>query len=153
MCGTFHYIYNLASFMILSRTSPLTHVVIHTLRRVVVILVCVAYFGNPMTPLNWVGVVVVTVAVLAYTFSKQVCRLCRVRRPPLYSCSHLNPPPLDSPAEASRQGQARVMVVNEVDTITEQMLGLHCEDGIGAAPQVHLRVQVAPLRKKGLENR
>ena len=36
-CGASHFTYNLLSFEILSLTSPVTHVVLHALRRILVI--------------------------------------------------------------------------------------------------------------------
>lgn len=69
-CGALHYAYNMFSFMMLSRTSPLTHVVLHAVRRMLVIAFAVVYFANPVGAHNIAGIVLVLVGVLWYAFAK-----------------------------------------------------------------------------------
>jgi drug/metabolite transporter (DMT)-like permease len=65
-CGVTHFSYNVLSFQILQRTSPVTHVVLHALRRVIVIAAASALARQPLGLANWVGVAVASVGVLAY---------------------------------------------------------------------------------------
>eukprot|EP00053_Salpingoeca_punica_P006246 m.59685 g.59685 ORF g.59685 m.59685 type:complete len:709 (-) comp13602_c0_seq2:287-2413(-) len=66
LCGVMHFIYNIFSFMILSRTSSLTHVVLHAVRRMLVIYASILYFGNPVQTLNYVGMLLVFAGVFLY---------------------------------------------------------------------------------------
>ena len=56
LCGATHFSYNVLSFMILARTSPITHVVLHAVRRLIVIGASSAIAGNAITRWNWLGV-------------------------------------------------------------------------------------------------
>ena len=67
-CGVAHFTYNLLS-QILQQTSPVTHVVLHALRRILVIGTASTLAALPLTPLNWVGVAIASVGVLAYALS------------------------------------------------------------------------------------
>ena len=70
ICGTLHYIYNMFSFMILSRTSPLTHVVLHAVRRLTVIVFSLIWFGNRVTEINILGMGLVFTGVFWYAAAK-----------------------------------------------------------------------------------
>jgi solute carrier family 35 protein E1 len=69
MCGFAHFGYNMLSFMILQRTSPITHVILHAVRRILVIGVSSAMLRNRITVLNWAGIVVAFAGVLGYSLS------------------------------------------------------------------------------------
>ena len=66
-CGGLHFVYNLLSFQILQMTSPVTHVVLHAVRRVMLIAAASLVTGQSLTPHNWAGVVIAFGGVLAYT--------------------------------------------------------------------------------------
>ena len=66
-CGLAHFSYNTLSFMILQRTSPITHVVLHAVRRLLVIFASSLLLGNAIRPLNWAGIAVAFAGVLGYT--------------------------------------------------------------------------------------
>ena len=70
LCGVLHYTYNMFSFMILSRTSPLTHVVLHAVRRMIVIFFSVFWFGNSVTLTNVLGMALVFFGVFWYSWAK-----------------------------------------------------------------------------------
>ena len=69
-CGASHFTYNLLSFQILQETSPVTHVVLHALRRILVIAAASTLASLPLTPVNWAGVAVASVGVFVYALSK-----------------------------------------------------------------------------------
>jgi solute carrier family 35 protein E1 len=54
--GLFYHLYNQLSYMVLNQgLSPVTFSVGNTGKRVAVIVASVAFFHNPVSPLNWVG--------------------------------------------------------------------------------------------------
>lgn len=69
-CGALHYTYNMFSFMILSRTSPLTHVVLHAVRRMLVIIFAIVWFANPVNMQNVAGMALVFIGVFWYTLAR-----------------------------------------------------------------------------------
>ena len=69
LCGICHFTYNLLSFEILSRTSPVTHVVLHALRRILVIAASSALNGQAITLLNWSGIAIASAGVLSYALA------------------------------------------------------------------------------------
>ena len=70
LCGATHFSYNVLSFMILARTSPITHVVLHAVRRLIVIGASSAIAGNAITRWNWLGVGIATTGVIGYAWSQ-----------------------------------------------------------------------------------
>jgi len=68
--GVLHYSYNQCSFLLLSRLSPLTHVVINACRRLFVIYVSVVWYGVPLTVSNVLGTVLVVGGVVAFATEK-----------------------------------------------------------------------------------
>ena len=70
LCGATHFSYNVLSFMILARTSPITHVVLHPVRRLIVIGASSAIAGNAITRWNWLGVGIATTGVIGYAWSQ-----------------------------------------------------------------------------------
>ena len=69
--GVFFQLYNMFSLMILSITTPLTHVVAVSVRRVIVIIFSIVYFGNRVTLLNWMGMTIVFISVFWYNLLLQ----------------------------------------------------------------------------------
>lgn len=57
LVGVLVWVFNMASFAILSRVSPVTHSVIRSLRRPVLIMSSIAAFGTPVPSLNAIGLV------------------------------------------------------------------------------------------------
>lgn len=54
--GLFYHLYNQASYMVLDQgVTPVTFSVANTMKRVAVVVSAVAFFRNPVSPLNWVG--------------------------------------------------------------------------------------------------
>ena len=66
-CGLAHFGYNLLSFQILELTSPVSHVVLHALRRILVIASSSAIAKQPISPLNWLGIAIAFSGVLGYS--------------------------------------------------------------------------------------
>ena len=58
------------SFMVLQRTAPITHVILHAVRRILVIGASAAMLGNRITLLNWAGILLAFVGVLGYSLSE-----------------------------------------------------------------------------------
>ena len=66
LCGLMHFSYNLLSYQLLHLTSPVTHVVLHALRRVAVITVASTVTGQRLSVTNWAGIAVASAGVLGY---------------------------------------------------------------------------------------
>ena len=68
--GCLHYTYNQASFLLLSRLSPLTHVVLNACRRLFTIYTAVAWYGVGLTRGNVIGSALVVGGVLWFSVEK-----------------------------------------------------------------------------------
>lgn len=66
VCGMAHFGYNLLSFEILQLTSPVSHVVLHALRRILVIGASSVLSRQPVSALNWSGIAIASMGVLGY---------------------------------------------------------------------------------------
>jgi drug/metabolite transporter (DMT)-like permease len=66
-CG---YIQSLASISFLSSVSPLTYSISNVLKRVFIIVTSILYFGNVVTPLNYLGILISIGGVLIYNKAK-----------------------------------------------------------------------------------
>jgi len=68
--GLFYYTYNEVAFLALDSVNPVTHAVGNTIKRVVVILASVIFFGTKMTPLGTFGTALAIGGVLLYSLAK-----------------------------------------------------------------------------------
>ena len=66
-CG--HFVYNLLSFQILEATNPVNHVVLHALRRIMVIGGSSLLTGQRLSGRNWLGVALASSGVLTYALA------------------------------------------------------------------------------------
>jgi solute carrier family 35 protein E1 len=71
LSGITFYLYNEASFLALSRLSPVTHSVANTLKRVVIIIASCIVFKTPMTLLGAAGSGVAVLGTLLYSLAKK----------------------------------------------------------------------------------
>merc|ERR1711988_818152 len=71
LSGLAFYLYNEASFLALSRLSPVTHSVANTLKRVVIIAYSCVVFNTPMTTLGAIGSGVAVGGTLLYSLAKK----------------------------------------------------------------------------------
>mmetsp|Transcript_42018 Transcript_42018/g.70106 ORF Transcript_42018/g.70106 Transcript_42018/m.70106 type:complete len:401 (+) Transcript_42018:69-1271(+) len=69
--GLFYHLYNQLSYQCLEGINPTTFSVGNTMKRVVVILASVAFFRNPVSPLNWVGSGMAIAGTYWYTQAKE----------------------------------------------------------------------------------
>jgi len=69
--GLSFYLYNEASFLALSRLSPVTHSVANTLKRVVIIVASCIVFKTPMSLLGAIGSGVAILGTLLYSLAKR----------------------------------------------------------------------------------
>ena len=54
--GLFYHLYNQSSYMVLDTgVTPVTFSVANAVKRVAIVLATVAFFRNPVSPLNWIG--------------------------------------------------------------------------------------------------
>jgi len=70
LSGLFYYSYNEVAFLALDSVNPVTHAVGNTIKRVVVILASVLFFGTQMTPLGTLGSAIAIAGVLLYSLAK-----------------------------------------------------------------------------------
>jgi solute carrier family 35 protein E1 len=68
--GTAYSVYNLVSFVVLSRTDLVTHAVLNVFRRVVIISFTTFYFGVVLKFVNVCGVVLAVLGVFAFGYAK-----------------------------------------------------------------------------------
>ena len=68
--GLYFTAYSEVQFKALDQISPVTHAVGNTMRRVVIMLVCVAVFGTPVTLLGGIGSGIAIVGSYAYAMAK-----------------------------------------------------------------------------------
>jgi solute carrier family 35 protein E1 len=71
LSGLAFYIYNEASFLCLSRLSPVTHSVANTLKRVIIIIASCVVFRTPMTLIGGVGSGIAVLGTLLYSLAKK----------------------------------------------------------------------------------
>jgi solute carrier family 35 protein E1 len=71
LSGLTFYVYNEASFLALSRLSPVTHSVANTLKRVVIIVASCIVFKTPMSLLGGIGSGVAVLGTLLYSLAKK----------------------------------------------------------------------------------
>jgi len=71
LSGLTFYLYNEASFLALSRLSPVTHSVANTLKRVVIIVASCIVFKTPMSLLGGIGSAVAVLGTLLYSLAKK----------------------------------------------------------------------------------
>ena len=71
LSGVAFYLYNEASFLALSKLSPVTHSVANTLKRVVIIAYSCIIFNTPMTTLGAIGSAVAVGGTLLYSLAKK----------------------------------------------------------------------------------
>jgi len=71
MASGFHFfMYQLSSFWVLSCVQPITHSVLNTLKRVVIIIVSIIVFRNPVTAQSAAGTAIAIGGVLLYSITK-----------------------------------------------------------------------------------
>jgi solute carrier family 35 protein E1 len=71
LSGLTFYLYNEASFLALSRLSPVTHSVANTLKRVVIIVASCIVFKTPMSLLGGIGSAIAVLGTLLYSLAKK----------------------------------------------------------------------------------
>lgn len=71
LSGLAFYIYNEASFLCLSRLSPVTHSVANTLKRVVIIIASCIVFRTPMSLIGGIGSGIAIMGTLLYSLAKK----------------------------------------------------------------------------------
>eukprot|EP00434_Breviolum_minutum_P012273 symbB.v1.2.010818.t1/scaffold706.1/size171012/7 len=68
--GFYFFMYQLSSFWVLSCVPPITHSVLNTLKRVVIIVVSIIVFRTPVTPQSAAGTAIAIGGVLLYSLTK-----------------------------------------------------------------------------------
>jgi len=69
--GFYFFMYQLSSFWVLSQVPPITHSVLNTLKRVVIIVVSIVVFGTPVTTMGSIGTATAIGGVMLYTVTKK----------------------------------------------------------------------------------
>eukprot|EP00415_Alexandrium_ostenfeldii_P003551 UN3551 len=68
--GFHFFMYQMSSFWVLSCVQPITHSVLNTLKRVVIIIVSILVFRNPVTAQSVAGTGIAIAGVLIYSLTK-----------------------------------------------------------------------------------
>ncbi|RLN27860.1 phosphoenolpyruvate/phosphate translocator 3, chloroplastic-like [Panicum miliaceum] len=71
LAGTCFHFYQQVSYSLLARVSPVTHSVTNSLKRVVVIVSSVLFFGTPLSPINALGTGIALAGVFLYSQLKK----------------------------------------------------------------------------------
>ena len=70
--GLLYHLYNQASYMVLDTgITPVTFSVANAVKRVAVVVAAVAFFRNPVSPLNWIGSAVALLGTYLYSLATQ----------------------------------------------------------------------------------
>merc|ERR1719299_157314 len=67
LSGITYYLYNETAFMALGRVMPVTHAIGNTLKRVVIIVSAVIFFGTPVSALGWIGCSIAILGTFLYS--------------------------------------------------------------------------------------
>jgi solute carrier family 35 protein E1 len=67
--GLLFYLYNEVSFKALNNLNPVSHALANTLKRVVIIVSSVLFFGEKITPVGMVGAALAICGVFAYSWA------------------------------------------------------------------------------------
>ncbi|KAG8876459.1 suppressor of loss of ypt1 [Tulasnella sp. 331] len=70
MNGTVHWGQNIIAFMILSSTSPVTYSIASLIKRIAVILIAIAWFAQPVHPIQGMGILLTFVGLWMYQRAK-----------------------------------------------------------------------------------
>jgi len=70
LSGFYFFMYQLSSFWVLSQVPPITHSVLNTLKRVVIIVISIIVFRTPVTPMGMAGTATAIFGVLLYSLTK-----------------------------------------------------------------------------------
>lgn len=74
LCGLCFHSYQQISYLILSRVTPVTHSIGNCMKRVIVIVASVFFFGNSMSAQNILGTSIALVGVFAYSQVKRLTK-------------------------------------------------------------------------------
>jgi solute carrier family 35 protein E1 len=68
LSGLTYYLYNETAFMALGRVLPVTHAIGNTLKRVVIIVSAVFFFGTPVSMMGWTGCTIAIFGTFLYSY-------------------------------------------------------------------------------------
>jgi solute carrier family 35 protein E1 len=68
LSGITYYLYNETAFMALGRVMPVTHAIGNTLKRVVIIVSAVFFFGTPVSLMGWTGCSIAILGTFLYSY-------------------------------------------------------------------------------------
>jgi solute carrier family 35 protein E1 len=66
--GITYYLYNETAFMALGRVLPVTHAIGNTLKRVVIIVSAVVFFGTEVSLMGWIGCSIAIMGTFLYSY-------------------------------------------------------------------------------------
>ena len=75
--GVLFYLYNEVSFKALNNLNPVSHALANTVKRIVIIVSSVIFFGETLTPIGTVGASLAIAGVFAYSMA---CYLCKPKK-------------------------------------------------------------------------
>jgi len=68
LSGLTYYFYNETAFMALGRVLPVTHAIGNTLKRVVIIVSAVIFFGTEVSLQGWIGCTIAILGTFLYSY-------------------------------------------------------------------------------------
>jgi solute carrier family 35 protein E1 len=70
--GLYFYLYNEASMVVLNKINPVSHAIINTLKRIVLLFVCILFFNTPLTRNGIIGSLIAITGSYFYSNAKKL---------------------------------------------------------------------------------
>jgi len=87
--GFFHFIQSISAISFLAMASSVSYSIANTFKRVFVIILSIIYFGNEVTLVNYVGILLSVIGILLYNRANDIHKssLVSIENPPKGDCS------------------------------------------------------------------
>jgi len=70
--GLYFYLYNEAAMIVLNKINPVTHAIVNTLKRIIILITCVIFFKTPLTQNGLIGSSIAIIGSYLYSKTKKI---------------------------------------------------------------------------------
>ena len=70
--GLYFYLYNEAAMIVLNKINPVTHAIVNTLKRIIILITCVIFFKTPLTKNGIIGSSIAIIGSYLYSKTKKI---------------------------------------------------------------------------------
>ncbi|GAI95856.1 unnamed protein product [marine sediment metagenome] len=70
--GLYFYLYNEAAMIVLNKINPVTHAIVNTLKRIIILITCVIFFKTPLTKNGVIGSSIAIIGSYLYSKTKKI---------------------------------------------------------------------------------